>query len=325
MLKEMVVSCVVGFTVAAQLIAQVDPGAALGEGRAQIAQKQFDAAAKTLSAGLVAARTIADDQQRAQALGALHFYSAVALVSAGREAEAREDLEQFFALMPNVRSVDSNKYDAAFVKFFNDVAGEIVAANDGSFDRLYPGYTTFVGKEPEPSKGAWSESPEFVLLATREEKKSWNEGGGSAREKFISDFWERRDSTPGDGRNEFRNQFMSRVAFADAMFTTDRHRGALSGRGRVFVLLGKPASVKERALERGDGVMSPGTSNNLHRGKGEIETWGYLTDQLPAKVPGARVAFKFATQQYHGDHALTFETKAERALTAAAEASVKKR
>lgn len=311
---------------ATQLWSQVNPAEALAQGRAAIAEQKFAEAAATLTGGLNAAKQIGDDEQRAQAFGALHFYSAVALTGADRADAAREQLKQFFVAMPNVRSVDPKKYDAKFVKLFNDVAADVIGSNDGSFDVVYPGFARFLGKSPEATKGLWDQSPEFVLLASREEKRAWSSAASTEeRAKFVEEFWERRDATPGDGRNEFREEFLARAAFADAMFTTERDRGALSGRGRVFILLGKPGSVKERRPNASDGVMSPGTSNNLHRGKGEIETWSYLVDQLPAPVPGTRISFQFATQQYHGDHILNSESKSDRALAAAAEASIRRK
>jgi GWxTD domain-containing protein len=59
-------------------------------------------------------------------------------------------------------------------------------------------------------------------------------------QKAIDLFWVRRDPTPGTARNEFRDEFETRVASADQGFKLKNKRGSLTDPGKVYVLLGPP-------------------------------------------------------------------------------------
>jgi len=59
------------------------------------------------------------------------------------------------------------------------------------------------------------------------------------REKFRSLFWKVRDATPGTPENEFMAEFYSRRRYAES-----RLEGAQSDRGRIYIILGKPAEVQ---------------------------------------------------------------------------------
>jgi len=72
----------------------------------------------------------------------------------------------------------------------------------------------------------------FLQLQTREQ-----------RDKFITLFWNRRDPLPDTKKNEFYEQYMERVRFADRNF--GRHtskRGSRTERGRFYLILGPPLS-----------------------------------------------------------------------------------
>jgi GWxTD domain-containing protein len=68
----------------------------------------------------------------------------------------------------------------------------------------------------------------FKSLQTEEERK-----------KFQSFFWKVRDATPGTQENEFMTEFYSRRSYAEK-----RLEGAQSDRGRIYIILGKPAEVQ---------------------------------------------------------------------------------
>lgn len=62
------------------------------------------------------------------------------------------------------------------------------------------------------------------------------------RQKFRSLFWKVRDATPGTPENEFMSEFQSRRAYAEK-----RLGGARSDRGRIYIILGKPAETQSFA------------------------------------------------------------------------------
>lgn len=94
----------------------------------------------------------------------------------------------------------------------------------------------------------WAQSPESVYLATDDEKKSWKKvASDEEAEKFVALFWARRDpdlKTPG---NEFRERFEILAKKADELFQLGRKRGALTERGKAFILIGPPKSMNQKA------------------------------------------------------------------------------
>jgi GWxTD domain-containing protein len=62
------------------------------------------------------------------------------------------------------------------------------------------------------------------------------------RQRFQSLFWKVRDATPGTPENEFMTEFYSRRRYAES-----RLEGAPSDRGRIYIILGKPAEVQNFA------------------------------------------------------------------------------
>lgn len=68
-----------------------------------------------------------------------------------------------------------------------------------------------------------------------------------ARDEFIEAFWQRRDPSPGTAPNEFRDEFLRRVAYANAHFADPNdapHPGVESERGRIYVTFGPPEKVE---------------------------------------------------------------------------------
>jgi GWxTD domain-containing protein len=98
------------------------------------------------------------------------------------------------------------------------------------------------GAEAGLSKPAqeWRRGPEKFLMSDEEEKAWKGVTSDAAAAAFIDLFWARRDPTPNTARNEFREEFLTRVRYADAAFAEKRRRGALSDRGQVYILLGPP-------------------------------------------------------------------------------------
>lgn len=107
----------------------------------------------------------------------------------------------------------------------------------------------------------WAQSPESVYLATDEEKKSWKKiASDEEAEKFVALFWARRDpdlKTPG---NEFRERFDLLAKKADELFPLGRKRGALTERGKAFILIGPPKSMGQKADSSGSTPFGGSTS-----------------------------------------------------------------
>lgn len=113
---------------------------------------------------------------------------------------------------------------------------------------------TVTAAEPERFKG-WSNSPEFVLLATDDEQKEWKKvSTDEEAARFVALFWVKRDPDLRTPLNEFKAVFDARVKEADDLFTLQgpRIRGSLTERGKLYVLVGQP-----KTLRRSVGVRPP--------------------------------------------------------------------
>ena len=107
----------------------------------------------------------------------------------------------------------------------------------------------------------WDEGP-VQFLMTGEEKRDWrNVKTDSAAEEFIALFWARRDPTPGTEKNEFREIFDQRVAFADERYTVGRIKGSLSDRGKTVILFGVPTRVARTGRSSGPALIGSEDSN----------------------------------------------------------------
>lgn len=90
---------------------------------------------------------------------------------------------------------------------------------------------------PDPWS-AWLDEVDLIMTKTeRAVFKSLQTD--EQRRTFQSFFWRVRDATPGTPENEFRTEFYSRRKYAES-----RLEGVRSDRGRIYVILGKPAEVQ---------------------------------------------------------------------------------
>src|SRR5581483_7296341 len=92
----------------------------------------------------------------------------------------------------------------------------------------------------------------FEKLTTHEE-----------RDKFIEQFWLRRDPTPDTPPNEFKDEHYRRIAYANGHFRTASGKpGWQTDRGHMYIVYGPPDQIDSHPS---------GTSNNPH----PIEVWMY--------------------------------------------------
>ena len=290
------------------LLLAATPADAIAAAKAAMAQKQYADAVKILQDALP------DAKGNTPALAALHFYSAQALAGLNDEVSTKIELEEFFKLSPQTTGIDGSKYDKQFVRWFQEVRSQ----DSSTFDKLYPGFEKFTGNGRKKDDF----EPEVQLFGIDPAS--------------VETFWAKHAS--------FRSEFNRRVMFADETFSTVKTRGALTDRGRVFVLLGPPRMVKDAPLSQREGgsvrlqaPASPGqmkatgggdsitsaTANayramqvdEMNRGiaspdpivKGLVERWVYPD-----------ITFKFITQEGYGDHVMQREFDALKVLSEAA-------
>ena len=96
----------------------------------------------------------------------------------------------------------------------------------------------------------WGKGPAQFLM-TKEEAAQWKAvKTDEEAAKFIALFWARRDPSPQTPRNEFRDEFENRVRQADINFKQEKQRGALTDRGKIYILYGLPAKLERSGNQR---------------------------------------------------------------------------
>ena len=146
---------------------------------------------------------------------------------------------------------------------------------------------------------AWREGP-VQWIMTGDEQKAWRGLKNDDEAKaFVDLFWARRDPTPGTFENEFRAEYEGRVLVADRDWAEKdkgkgkEKRGAMTDRGRVYIVLGNPsrmAKIGQQTTGSGNGDANTlGGTGRLMAGR---EEWFYHRD-IAKKwgVPEATIVF----------------------------------
>ena len=88
------------------------------------------------------------------------------------------------------------------------------------------------------------EEKEFLsnvrYIITGQEKKAFLSLPPSERAGFIEEFWKRRDLDPSTETNEYKIEYLKRIAEAKHLFPEGGTSGWLTDRGRIYILLGPP-------------------------------------------------------------------------------------
>ncbi|HEX8619694.1 MAG TPA: GWxTD domain-containing protein, partial [Thermoanaerobaculia bacterium] len=153
-------------------------------------------------------------------------------------------------------------------------------------------FATAVSAQLSDKHKEWREGP-VQWIMTPDEQREWRSVKTDAEAAaFIDLFWARRDPTPGTVQNEFRADHEGRVIIADREYAEKEKRGALTDRGRVYIVLGNPSQMARQA-SRANGSEADATSiggtGRLMAGR---EEWIYKRD-ITSKwgVPEATVVF----------------------------------
>jgi len=107
-------------------------------------------------------------------------------------------------------------------------------------------------KTQDPSEKARNVKPELnkaykdwlekdvAYIITDEERKAFKKlQTDDERERFIEEFWRRRDPDPDTNENEYREEYYERIAYANEHFASGIP-GWKTDRGRIWIMYGKP-------------------------------------------------------------------------------------
>src|SRR6266481_2188704 len=88
----------------------------------------------------------------------------------------------------------------------------------------------------------WLEK-DVAYIITDEERKAFKKlENDDERERFIEEFWRRRDPDPDTDENEFREEYYERIAYANEHYASGIP-GWKTDRGRIYITWGKPDEV----------------------------------------------------------------------------------
>jgi GWxTD domain-containing protein len=121
----------------------------------------------------------------------------------------------------------------------------------------------------------WRSGPVQWIMTSPEQKEWKGLKSDEDASRFIDLFWARRDPTADTPRNEYREEFDRRVKFADEKYIEPKKRGAMTDRGRVFIVLGQStkAGTELSKSTRMNSSSGEGVDPTAGRTLGARETW----------------------------------------------------
>jgi GWxTD domain-containing protein len=176
----------------------------------------------------------------------------------------------------------------------------------------------------------WGKSAEAYFL-TPAEKEAWSKVGTDEQaEKFIADYWARRDPNPATAANEFRDNVGRRIAAADEQFKMRNKRGSETNRGRLLVTLGLPSRVsteraQDRAVDDSGGVTAPAIdtrAGSFDASPAVIMTWTYGKEKFDPALGLNEVRVRISVDPQRGTDELMGAGPAEKAIAKIAEKSI---
>jgi GWxTD domain-containing protein len=109
---------------------------------------------------------------------------------------------------------------------------------------------------------------DVTYIITDEERKAFKKlATDDERERFIEEFWRRRDPDPDTDENEFKEEYYERIAYANEHFASGIP-GWKSDRGRIWIMYGKPD-------ERETHPMGGGYDRPSYEGGGSTTTYPF--------------------------------------------------
>lgn len=88
-------------------------------------------------------------------------------------------------------------------------------------------------------------------IAERGEVEKLKSASPDEREALWKEFWEKRDPTPGTPRNEYMEEYMRRVEYANEHFSIGKWPGYKTDRGMIYIKYGPPDDIEDHPYEWG--------------------------------------------------------------------------
>ena len=152
-----------------------------------------------------------------------------------------------------------------------------------------------------PDFRAWINSPE-AYFATNAERDEWAAKVHSKEDadRFIEEYWRKRGE-------QFKKDVRTRIEKADQLFGLAGKPGALTSKGRVWIMLGSPNREQSTRGNMIEGTAAaPGTARDqfqnspLERGLVVTHRWIYQKDRLPKELNVPELIVIFQTNAARG-------------------------
>ncbi|MEZ4388666.1 MAG: GWxTD domain-containing protein [Candidatus Krumholzibacteriia bacterium] len=137
--------------------------------------------------------------------------------------------------------------------------------------------------------------------------RAFEDASPAAKEQQLDAFWADHDPTPDDGYNEARAEFNARVNYVKNFLGGFGPNGAADPRGRVYLLLGRPDSVREEAVPMNERSIEAARVMVFERfaviadGTEGSEAWGGASDYTDSNPNTAGAAVGFVPYSYMAD------------------------
>ena len=93
-----------------------------------------------------------------------------------------------------------------------------------------------------PEYAKWLNEDVRWIITDQERAQFLTLKGDSARDQFVTEFWEHRNPTPGSPHNAFKEEHYRRLAFANQHFAAGVP-GYKTDRGHIYVVYGPPDEI----------------------------------------------------------------------------------
>jgi GWxTD domain-containing protein len=120
----------------------------------------------------------------------------------------------------------------------------------------------------QPPVQPWLDQDVAYIITAEERAAFLRLTNNEERARFIEQFWQRRDPTPGTPENEFKQEHYRRIDYANSHFGAARATPPVAGwrtdRGRTYIMYGRPDEIEshpsggtyQRPIEQGGGTTS---------------------------------------------------------------------
>jgi GWxTD domain-containing protein len=160
----------------------------------------------------------------------------------------------------------------------------------------------------------WADE-DVKAIMTKQERDSWKKLKTDAeKEKFVQDFWTKRDPSPGTPENEYKANYEKMLADINSKIQSKSRKGSETDLGMTVLLLGGPDDQKKEEPKQ-----RPSTGDEEEAPPPVSPKMTFFYKKLPAQVASGEVAIEFTADANSGEWKFSDRKKVEPLLDKARE------